>query len=81
MLTAKGYYKQYVRFQDRQIKVGKVRNGICQRCGKVGQTHLHHEEYDDTNILKYTVELCPSCHAKESWRLDAFGRGEIFNSC
>jgi len=81
-LTAKGYYKQYIRFKDEQIHVGKfVREGLCQHCGKTGYTHLHHEQYDIENILRHTIELCPSCHAKESWRLDAFARGDIFNSC
>jgi hypothetical protein len=45
------------------------RKGMCQPCGKTGYTHLHHEQYDDNDILKHTIELCPGCHAKKSWRL------------
>lgn len=66
-----GYWKQ---FHHRQTYYkGKARahkqnprTGICSVCGKTGkyQTHMHHEQYDDNDILKYTVELCGSCHAK-----------------
>jgi hypothetical protein len=72
MLTSNGFYKEYIRFKDRQIKVGRVRTGLCMHCGKNGYTHLHHEEYDETDVMKHTIELCPSCHVKESWKLGAY---------
>ena len=57
------------------------RKGTCTLCGKkVGDkylnklgkirtiltTHMHHEKYDHEHPELYTVELCPSCHAKIS---------------
>jgi len=61
------------------------RKGVCEWCGKkigdeyidyygkvavVDRTAIHHfAEYHLEDPLKDTVELCPSCHAKESVRL------------
>ena len=61
------------------------RKGICHKCHrKVGdeyvncfgqiaivkQTQIHHLEYHHNDPLKDTVELCASCHSKESHRLN-----------
>lgn len=61
-----------------------VRTGTCFLCKKkIGDefvncdgvkdrikiTNIHHIEYHENDPLKDTVELCASCHAKESWRL------------
>jgi hypothetical protein len=58
------------------------RKGICSWCGAVrGKdckiTNLHHIEYHDDDILKDTVELCASCHAKESERIKKESIGRI----
>lgn len=60
------------------------RKGICEWCDKkkgdefinahgkksiVKCTHMHHIDYHDTDILKDVVELCPSCHMKETMRI------------
>jgi len=46
------------------------RKGICQICGNKSKvTHMHHEKYDETDPLRYTVELCISCHSKTGHRL------------
>jgi hypothetical protein len=57
------------------------RKGICSNCNKqigdeyinskgevarIKYTNIHHLEYDDNNLLKDTVELCASCHGKET---------------
>jgi len=52
----------------------RVLTGVCSWCHrKVGEgikrTHIHHLQYHDNDVLKDTIELCPSCHYKESWRL------------
>ena len=45
-----------------------IRKGECTFCeksdkkGETSRTILHHLKYDDSNPLKWTVELCPSCH-------------------
>jgi hypothetical protein len=75
MLKSKGFYKQRIKFKGREIFIkNNPRKGIYQQCGKTGYTHLHHEQYDDNDILKHTIELCPGCHAKESCRLGDFQR-------
>ena len=30
------------------------------------RTSIHHEKYDDSNPLKYTIELCNSCHGRDN---------------
>ncbi len=48
------------------------RTGYCSLClnniydGSCKKTDLHHIEYDLDNPLRYTIELCPSCHGKET---------------
>ena len=57
-------------FKDKQIILKhEPRTHICSECGKQGVTHLHHTQYDESDPLKYTIELCVSCHAKESYKL------------
>jgi hypothetical protein len=56
-------------FKGRQITLRqRPRTGICRNCGREGYTHMHHVSYDDIDPLKFTLELCPSCHAKETWK-------------
>lgn len=56
-----------INFKGKIIRLGFVpRIGICSKCGKKGKTDLHHEEYDSNNILANTIELCDSCHSKET---------------
>ena len=43
-----------------------VKQGICSSCKFIGYTQLHHDKYDDTDPLKYTRELCASCHGLET---------------
>lgn len=65
-----GYYRRLINFKGKEILLKtNPRKGFCQLCGKTGYTHLHHTQYDDVDVLRHTVELCPSCHAKEGWRL------------
>jgi hypothetical protein len=50
------------------------RKGVCTRCGAIKGinckiTNMHHIRYHDDDILKDTVELCASCHSKESERI------------
>jgi hypothetical protein len=57
------------------------RKGVCQFCNKkvgdeyincfgkiaiINKPHIHHINYHDTDILKDTIELCVSCHIKET---------------
>lgn len=53
------------------------RIGVCNFCRAVvpfdcKRTHLHHEQYDDSDPMKHTIEICISCHAKESIRLGQY---------
>ena len=48
----------------------KPRLGLCELCDVQGYTHIHHVEYDESDVLKNTVELCPSCHGKETMKVE-----------
>lgn len=64
------YSKNRVKFHGKSVSLKyNPRNGICSKCGRHGHTHMHHKDYDASNVLKHTEELCPSCHATESHRL------------
>lgn len=57
------------------------RTGICSQCGarkgiECKKTHIHHIRYHNDDLLKDTIELCVSCHIKESHRLGQI-RGNI----
>lgn len=58
--------KMKIRFKDKTIRLKEnPRTGICYFCNKQNCiTHIHHLEYDDKDPLKYTIELCRSCHSK-----------------
>lgn len=65
--------KRMIRFQDERINVGiDPRTGYCSKCsnnifdGSCLVTGMHHKKYDRNNPLRYTVELCSSCHAYET---------------
>jgi len=71
--------KAYQYIHNRILFKGKTvvldhnpRTGTCSKCGavidgeKVKQTHIHHTEYNDNEVLAHTVELCASCHGRES---------------
>jgi len=59
-----------------------IRTGICYFCKRsdkkkeVSRTILHHLVYDDSDPLKWTVEVCPSCHyqvdEKNKKRIDVY---------
>jgi DNA-directed RNA polymerase subunit RPC12/RpoP len=77
--------KRKLNFRGKWTYVGKnPRTGRCSKCGKtVGDiyinkfgkeailkhTHMHHVQYHDDDPLKDTIELCQSCHLRETWRL------------
>ena len=64
-------------YNSRQVKLGDKRvyakdiprTGVCSMCkrsvskGEIDRTALHHLKYDDSDPLKYTIELCFNCHA------------------
>ncbi len=72
-------------FKDKRVVTEThPRKGICSLCKKskgdeyincfgqvaiIKETHMHHLKYHDDDPLKDTMELCASCHTKESWRL------------
>jgi hypothetical protein len=63
-------WERQLKFKGKRLLFGsKLRSGICSECGKTTVTALHHTQYDETNPLAHTIELCRSCHLKESWRL------------
>lgn len=72
-------------FRDKVIILPiKIKTGQCEWCKKkigelfinsrgkeatIKNTNIHHVEYHEDDPLKDTVELCVSCHSKESSRL------------
>jgi hypothetical protein len=81
--------KRKLNFKGKQIYIGiNPRKGQCSECGKrigdlyinkwgvvdtIKTTHMHHIEYDETDPLAHTIELCSSCHVKETWLLGQYG--------
>lgn len=58
-----------ISFKKKSIQLNyDPRLHICSKCNKTGLTHLHHTEYDPDNVLNHTIELCPTCHAYETWK-------------
>lgn len=54
----------------------EIRCGVCNWCRAVKEidtpyTERHHDErrYDDSKPLRFTLEICKSCHTKEKHRL------------
>jgi len=64
-----------MKFIDKQITLKEnPRIGICSWCCAVvgvncKRTGIHHIAYHSDNPLKDAIELCASCHGKESWRI------------
>jgi len=57
-------------FKNKIIHLDKnPRTGVCSLCGIKTKTSMHHLIYDETNPLKYTIEICNSCHMKESMKI------------
>ena len=57
------------------------RKGICSWCGAIvgiscKRTCMHHMDYDEHDPLKYTIELCNSCHKREHDRIRFLQRAE-----
>lgn len=67
---------------ERHIIDRKPRTGICSRCGRLGYTHIHHNEYIEEDHLACTIELCPVCHSKitASKNPHAFKKGHRYNT-
>jgi len=68
------YQPRRIVFKGKRISIKKnPRIGVCNWCRAVvgidcKQTQMHHVEYHDDDVLKDTIELCVSCHGKESMR-------------
>ena len=77
-----------IKFRGRRISLTIIpRTGQCSYCKKrvgdefidqygktriIKHTQMHHIQYHPEDPLKDTVELCPQCHVKESWKLGSF---------
>ncbi len=58
-------FQSRIVFKDKIIPLDhNPRKGMCIICGHKGHTNLHHEKYDETDPLAYTIELCIPCHRK-----------------
>ena len=59
-------------YKGKQVMLDKnPRIGICSECyrsvhtGEIKRTNMHHIEYDDSDVLAHTIELCAACHRKK----------------
>lgn len=76
-LQSKEWYNKTIKYKGKSIYLSYVpRIGVCNWCRSVAPfdtelTQLHHDEdrYDDDHPLRYTIEICDSCHASETNRL------------
>lgn len=71
-----------IQYKGRRFYVSEeMRTGVCSACGKsvekgeISKTNIHHLEYDDSNPMAHTVELCVGCHSKETWALGQNRKG------
>lgn len=68
--AARLYNRSRFRFKTKQIHVpNDPKTGVCNLCRAVApfdcqKTNLHHEHYDESDMLKHTIELCPRCHSR-----------------
>jgi hypothetical protein len=62
-------------FKTKAVRITYTpRIGVCNWCRAVipfdtKSTHMHHEAYHDDDPVKDAIELCVSCHRKETIRL------------
>jgi len=60
-----------IKHQGKMVLIRKARKGVCEFCNarkgiETKQTQFHHLKYDENNLSLHTVELCASCHRKET---------------
>jgi len=73
------YSSRRLKFKGKSIMLkDNPRKGICFLCLRTDlQTQIHHyAEYDYTDPLKNTIELCASCHNHIGYRLGHIQRLE-----
>ena len=71
-------------FRGRKIVYDQnIRTGYCYFCKKYvrtpnyyKRTYLHHLDYDDSDPIKWTLELCSGCH----YRCDPKNRMQVSRS-
>lgn len=68
------YNLRLLKFKDKKVLAERpVRIGVCNWCRAVvpfdcKRTNIHHEVYDDSDVLKHSIEVCASCHGVETRR-------------
>jgi len=78
IFSAPKWHARRILFKGKRLYVKEnPRTGICSLCHRktgegIKKTAIHHIQYHEDDLLRDTVELCVSCHDKESWRLGCF---------
>lgn len=83
--THRKYGPRRITYQNCRVYLSQnFRTGQCNHCHKkigdeyinsrgklatIKKTDMHHIEYHDDDLLQDTIELCVSCHVKETRRL------------
>lgn len=83
----KQYDKKRIRFKGKQIRLDhNPKTGTCTKChrsvnsGEIKLTNMHHEKYDESHPIAYTIELCVSCHMKREAQLREKRKIEVYCS-
>lgn len=79
-IRSEKYNPRQLLFKNKRVSLkDNPRIGQCQKCDKkigdyyinkfgkraiIKRTGIHHIKYHENNVLKDTIELCVSCHAK-----------------
>lgn len=73
-------YRHLIAQTRKKLPNKHYRTGVCNYCRAVkpfdtNETHFHHDEhkYDLSNPIRFTIELCSSCHGYENARLKKLG--------
>ena len=84
---SKIYHKKQHYYKNRNIHLDyEPRIGVCNWCRAVApfdtkMTHIHHEQYDDNNPSKHTIEICVECHRKETLGTLFEMNGKVCSNC
>ena len=67
-------------FGKRRFSVGQnTRKGFCRKCGRKGNTDIHHVQYIPCMPIALTVELCTGCHNIENSKQEVMQKDYYFD--
>jgi hypothetical protein len=73
-ITNRKWSPRQLLFRGKRLRLAfEPRIGVCNLCRAVigfdcKRTSMHHEDYDETDPLRHTIEVCGGCHNRIEWR-------------